>query len=119
MSFTGVICRSTGEISQEIALPKPIPVGVGAHKTWKPRAHCTVCSQINSLDNVLSMQCICSKPLSDSLAGFCFFQAAGLVLESSLQPSSSESDSQHVGFLPLVGRSLVNLVSFRDFLKLF
>ena len=46
-------------------------------------------------------------------------QAAGLVSESSLQLSfpSSEKDPQPVLFT-LVGRGLVNLVSFRYFLKL-
>jgi hypothetical protein len=60
-------------------------------------------------------------------ADFCFSPAAGLVSESSLQLVLSESlhsltlsekDSQLL-LLTMVGRSLVNLVSFRDFLKFF
>lgn len=44
-----------------------------------------------------------SKLLPDSSAGFCFFQAAGLVSESSLQLGRSGSDSQQLG-LPALGK---------------
>jgi hypothetical protein len=45
-----------------------------------------------------------SKPLQGSSAGFCFFQADGLVSEFSLQLGWSESDSQKLGLSTLKKR---------------
>ena len=66
----------------------------------------------------------CPKPVSGSSAGFCFSQAASLrgffadQLSFAAQLPFVWGDSQLL-LLTLAGRGLVNLVSFRDFLKLF
>lgn len=53
-----------------------------AHKSCEPGAHYTLSWRLSS-----------SKPLPGNLTGSCFFQAAGLVSESSLQLDLSERDS--------------------------
>lgn len=76
MSFTGLLTGA--EIAQ-----KPTPAWVTVHKAGK-LGHITACRQLNTL--VCPLRCLGqSKPLSGSLAGFCLFQTAGLVSESSLQ----------------------------------
>jgi hypothetical protein len=65
--------------------------------------------ELSRLEGVLSRCLNWLKALPGCSAGFCFLQAAGPVSESSLQLLS----------FTLAGRGLVNLVSFRDFLKLF
>lgn len=47
---------------------------------WEPGAGCTACRQLSRLERALPRCLSCSKPLPGSLAAFCFFQAAGLVL---------------------------------------
>lgn len=96
---------------------------------FEPGTHCTACRQLNRLKSDLSKSFSWSKCLLGSSAGFCVFQATGLVSESSLWLHWSKP-SLRLGFAPLsgwdfqllvltlAGRSLVNSVSFKNFLKL-
>lgn len=95
-------------------------MGDSSH-TWGPDwAQGTACMD---LESVLFGCHSWSKPLPGSSAGFSIFQAAGL--ELSLQFFSSQpclAFSSGRGFLflfTLAGRGLVDLVSFREFLKQF
>ena len=97
--------------------PKPTPGWVLAHKSWKTRAYYTTYPQLHRLESVISWCCSWSKPLQHCSASFCFFQETDLVSESSLSLGLVWESSLKLFFL-LWQRALVNLVSFRDFLKL-
>lgn len=97
---------------------KTIPAWVTAHKSWESGAHCPAYKKLSKLDGVLSRL---PKLLSGSLAVFCFLEAAGLDSISSLQfcPASVRDTYTQLLLFALEGQSLINLVSFRYFLKLF
>lgn len=127
-------------------ITKAYPVWVTAHKAGNLEcpAHPAGSSAAFS-ENILS-RCLWSKPLWVSWAGFCFLRSyfgikdcflklfsseslfcslaclslCGSSSQSLLDSSasSSERDSQHL-LLTQARRGLMNLVSFRDFLKLF
>lgn len=83
------------------------------------RSPCTTCWRLNTLEIVLSRQLSQSLLLLSCLAGLCFFQT--VCFETFLRIELFKSDI-HQSFLliyPQGGRDLVNLFSFRDFLKLF
>ena len=92
-------------------ITKAHPSTVTTHTSYEPESHCTVGRQINRLKHVLP----------------CFFwaswlvQASGFVWESCLQLGFYVRDPcqslQLIYYLR--GRRLVNLLSFRDFLKLY
>lgn len=75
----------------------------------KLRAHCIAWRQLYKLQTVLSRCLCCFKYRAGSYTGFCFFQASHQVSESSLQ----------LLLLTLTRRHVVNLFSFRDYLKQF
>ena len=121
-----VIYRNRSD-SKTAASPKPTLLWVAAHKAGNWNMSQLPVSQ--QLECALSRNLSCSKPLPGSLMGFCFYQARGLwqSLLCSLTMlrfffagwlCSFEGDSWLL-LLTLAGRGLVNLLYFRDFLKLF
>lgn len=99
LNFIVVAYRNMGDsllIGTEMTQHRP---SHGRHESWKPGAHCTVCRQLNRLRGI-------------------FFS---LVWASSRKFGWTGSFSQQS--LVLIhtwgGRSLANVVSFPDFLKLF
>jgi hypothetical protein len=54
-------------------------------QSWEPGAHCTVCWHLSRLESFPSRCLTWSKPLPHSWPGYWFFQAVGLISESSLQ----------------------------------
>ena len=74
--------------SKPAASLKPTPVWVTVHKlgTWSNYA---AYRQLRGLKSVLSKWTSSSKLLPGSLAGFCIFQASGLVSESLQLKSTS------------------------------
>ena len=89
-------------------ITKVHPSTSDSSQSWEPGVHCTACRQLHRLDKILSRWCLSwSDSLSSSSVAFCFLQAAGLA-----------SESLQLLLLTLIQRSL-NLVIFRDFLKLF
>lgn len=97
-------------------------------QNWEPKAHCAACWLFSRLESFPSWWLIWSKSLPCSWAGFWFFQAVGLVSESSLQLVFSEGLEV---WLQLVWEELLTLVvyavmeglvimaSFRNFLRPF
>lgn len=94
-------------------ITKAHPGMSGSSQSWEPGAHCAACPQLSRLES---------------------FQAPQLVYTSSCSVSSRQlsglRSSWQLGFAPLretlqlllftlAGRGLANLMSFRDFLKLF
>lgn len=98
-------------------ITKPTQRG-DSSQIWEPRNH-TACRQLNRSKRV-PFKCFgCSEPLPRNLAYLCFFQAVGLVLESFCSlPCLRETLSSYRLHI-LAGRHFVNLLIFRDFLKLF
>lgn len=108
MCFIGVMYGNVSEASltgtemiQTAVSSKLTPVYVTTHKSWEPGAYCTACRYLNRLKNVF--------------------------LDASDFPNLFQAGSSSylrvffiVGLcLPRKGRALVNLVSFREFEKLF
>lgn len=56
-----------------------------AYSSLEPGTHYTGYRQLNKLKSTLSKCLSCSNPLLGRLAGFCFFRAASLLSEPSLQ----------------------------------
>lgn len=77
-------------------------------QSWEPGTHFIACRQLNSLESVCS-EVLWSKPPLGSLAGLRVFSTAQLPFLC--------GDSQ-LSLFTVEGRGLVNLVGFRDFLKL-
>ena len=76
-------------------------------QSWERGAGCTACRQLNRLESVLSRFLSWSEPLLPGIwAGVFFFQAAGLVWESSLQLGSAlPRETLSFYYLPWQGRA--------------
>lgn len=98
------------------------PEWVTVHRSWKPGVHCTAYGQLNRLESALSKWLWSNLTLPGSSPGFCFSKhlaslkvfAAWLFWESSSKLALAQL-REALSFYWL----LVNLVGFRDFLKLF
>ena len=117
MNFIRVTYRSRND---SVAPPRATPAWVAGHRSVAPGAHCTA-GREGTCQIGESFPSDCAKQSAD----VCFSSAASLVSESSLQLVLSESlhrltlserDSQLL-LLTVGGRGLVNLASFRNFLK--
>ena len=72
---------------KDSCITKAYPNMGGTSQSWESGTHCTSCRLLNRLESVLSG----SKPLPGSSTDLRFFQAAGLVFESSLLFHLSET----------------------------
>ena len=91
---------------------KALPSTGDSSQSWEPKAYCRAHRQLNRLGSTLSRCLSWSKPLPGSLAGFCFFHAAGLgvsfaafLLWESWQLSMSANFLCSQVLLTLTGRS--------------
>lgn len=64
-------------------ITKAHPSMVDSLQSWKSGTHCTASGQFITLERVLPKWLSWSKPLRNSSVGFCFFEVADLVSESS------------------------------------
>ena len=89
------------------------------HRRQPPKlSRCTAYRQLSRLENVPSRCLSWCKPLPDTWAGICFFQAVDLASESLLLSFLPSGRNSQLFMITMTGCGLVNLVSFRDFLKL-
>lgn len=95
----GITCRSRSD-SDSCITKRPPPASVAAHKRWKPGAHCTAWNNWTGK----------RMPFPDSSVGLILFQAAWLGWESLLAVLTACIFRR--------GRSLVNLMGFRDLLAI-
>lgn len=98
------------KVTQTAVSPKPDPAWMCAHQCWKSGAHCTARRQPNRLGSVLSRWLCQSEPLSGSLASHGVIFPTWLVWEW--------LPADFTVYILRERQDLVNLVTFRNFLKL-
>ena len=110
----GVTHRSRND-TKPAASPKSTPAWVTAHKDGKPGAYSTAYRQLTRKESILSR---CSVGLNLSQGALLFSASSEHLVwpQSLLCSSASLWEGLLALYVYLAGRSLVNLISFRDFL---
>ena len=94
------LLTGAGMTQRQLHHQSPPACGLHSSQSWEPKALPTACRQLSRLENIL-LRCL---SWSKSLEGC---------------SSCSESSLKTYSLLTLSGRSLGNLLSFREFLRLF